>query len=59
MLGLRAGLFAANPRAIRYRFGRCGFSAAIPTRKECWNLGLGGLNGASTILELIWMNEKK
>jgi hypothetical protein len=28
------GLFAANPRAFRIRLGRCGFSAAIPTRKE-------------------------
>ena len=32
--GLRAGLFAANPRAFRFRLGRCGFSAAIPARKE-------------------------
>jgi hypothetical protein len=27
------GLFAANPRAFRLRLGRCGFSAAIPTRR--------------------------
>jgi hypothetical protein len=34
VLGEKAGLFAANPRAFRFRSGRCGFSAAIPAREE-------------------------
>ncbi len=41
MLGEKAGLFAANPRAFRFRLGRCGFSAAIPTREERAKLGIG------------------